>query len=426
MEKNTCPMCGNPLGQGQLEQIQKKLETEVERKLTDKMALRQKELEAQATLLSQEKIALIKEKGNLEEKALAKVQEILKEREKEIAATASKAYQEQVATTEAKLLVYEAKELDWLKKQREIEEKERTLELEVQRKITEQSKEIWEQAAKAEGERLKLEMAERDKKIEALNKNLEDMQRKLRDGSAQAEGAIHEEELEAELGKLFPGDSIEPVPNGKRGGDILQQVIDDKFRRPCGSILWERKDTQAWQDGWLAKLRADQRECGADAAIIVTRVLPKGVTSFTVMESVVVTNRELAPGIAVLLRQYLQNLSAEKVSQQMREQKTDLLYRYATSTEFTQKLAGVVDAYQKLQANLDKERRAFEKIWKEREKEYRTIVLLASQIYGDVSGIVGALPPIEGLELPGGGNGNHPRIEKLDATGQKAASEDKG
>ena len=38
--------------------------------------------------------------------------------------------------------------------------------------------------------------------------------------------------------------------------------------QPAGMILWESKRTKAWSDGWLAKLREDQRRCGADVATL--------------------------------------------------------------------------------------------------------------------------------------------------------------
>ena len=64
-------------------------------------------------------------------------------------------------------------------------------------------------------------------------------------------------ELENLLRSKFPFDSIEPVPKGEFGGDVLQRVVG-KGGQASGTILWESKRTKNWSDGWLTKLREDQ------------------------------------------------------------------------------------------------------------------------------------------------------------------------
>jgi hypothetical protein len=39
----------------------------------------------------------------------------------------------------------------------------------------------------------------------------------------------------------------------------------------------ESKRTKNWSDGWLGRLREDQRRAKADIALIVSNALPKGV-----------------------------------------------------------------------------------------------------------------------------------------------------
>ena len=48
----------------------------------------------------------------------------------------------------------------------------------------------------------------------------------------------------------------------------------------------ESKRTKNWSDGWLAKLRDDQRAAKAEMALIISHVLPKGVESFNFIEGV--------------------------------------------------------------------------------------------------------------------------------------------
>jgi len=53
-----------------------------------------------------------------------------------------------------------------------------------------------------------------------------------------------------------------------------------------------------------------------------------------------------------------------------------------------------------MQQQLDKEKRAMERIWKEREKHIQRISLNTSRMYGDMKGIIGAsLPEVALLEL---------------------------
>ena len=53
-----------------------------------------------------------------------------------------------------------------------------------------------------------------------------------------------------------------------------------------------------------------------------------------------------------------------------------------------------------MQRQLDKEKRAMERLWKEREKQIHRIALNTARMYGDMRGIIGAsLPEVEVLEL---------------------------
>ena len=85
--------------------------------------------------------------------------------------------------------------------------------------------------------------------------------------------------LEGLLRQKFPRDAFDPVPKGEFGGDLIQHVVGPTGQI-CGSILWEAKRTKNWSDGWLAKLREDQRAAKADVALLVSHALPKGLQSF--------------------------------------------------------------------------------------------------------------------------------------------------
>ncbi len=143
---------------------------------------------------------------------------------------------------------------------------------------------------------------EKDQTIASMQKKIEELKRKAEQGSQQLQGEVQELELENLLRAKFPFDTIEPVPKGEFGGDVLQRVVSPGGQ-PSGTILWESKRTKNWSDGWLAKLREDQRAAKAEIAVLVSQALPKGVETFDVVDGVWVTSPRAALPVATVLRQ---------------------------------------------------------------------------------------------------------------------------
>jgi len=78
----------------------------------------------------------------------------------------------------------------------------------------------------------------------------------------------------------------------------------------------------------------------------------------------------------------------------------EALYQYLAGNEFKQKIQGIVEAFGSLQDQLNKERRAMERIWKQREKEIERVIKNTAGLYGDMQGIIGGqIPAIPALEL---------------------------
>jgi hypothetical protein len=76
----------------------------------------------------------------------------------------------------------------------------------------------------------------------------------------------------------FARDLIEPVAKGEFGGDVAHRVLGPSGQT-CGTILWESKHTKHWSDGWLGKLRDNQRAAKAEIALIVSRALTVAIIS---------------------------------------------------------------------------------------------------------------------------------------------------
>lgn len=288
---------------------------------------------------------------------------------------------------------------DALRKQRELDDKLREADLAVEKRIQEGLKATREQARQeVEGE-LKLKVAEKEQTISSMQKQIEDLKRRAEQGSQQLQGEVMELELEALLRTRFPRDTIEPVAKGVHGGDVLHHVLGP-LGQACGTVLWESKRTKGWSDGWLVKLREDQREAKAEVAILSSMALPKGVDSFELVEGVWVTHPRVAIPLATALRQSLIDLASARQAGEGQQTKTEMVYQYLTGPRFRQRVQAIVEAFSSMQEDLDKERKAILKQWAKREEQIERVMQATVGMYGDLQGIAGkTLQEIDGLEL---------------------------
>jgi hypothetical protein len=290
-------------------------------------------------------------------------------------------------------------ELDMRKRERELERKQQELELTVARKLDDERKVIVAETQTRAAEEHRLKDAEKERQLSEMRRQIEDLRRKAEQGSQQLQGEAGEVELETMLRAAFPWDDITPVAQGIRGADLHQMILDSRGRR-CGAILWECKNAKNWSDGWIAKLKDDQRTLRADVAILVTASLPKGCTRFTVIDGVVVTDFACAPAVAGLIRTNLLQLAQTRTAVVNKDHKLELLYRYLSGIEFRQRVEGIVEAFERMREDLDQERRAAERQWARRTKQIESVTFNISGMYGDLQGLVPTLPSIARLELP--------------------------
>lgn len=281
-----------------------------------------------------------------------------------------------------------------------LEEKEKDLELETQRKIDEERKKIEYEVLKRSDEQHRLRDLENEKRISDLKKALDEAQRKAFQGSQQTQGEILELDLETTLKNGFPNDQIEPVGKGVKGADV-RQVVKSPRGIFCGTILWESKRTKTWTDEWLLKLKDDLRAEKSDIPVIVSVALPKEAENgFGVKEGVWVVNPNLIIPLAVMLRKNLLDVGYQKAISTNQGRKADLLYEFITGTEFRQQVEALVEVFQEMQDQLNKEKVAFEKTWKSREGQIKRLISSTVNIYGGAQGLAGSsMPQIKGLEL---------------------------
>jgi hypothetical protein len=248
-------------------------------------------------------------------------------------------------------------------------------------------------------EPLKLRVLEKEEQIASMQRQIDDLKRKAEQGSQQLQGEVQELELEAMLRSKFSRDIIESVPKGEFGGDILHQVTGQQ-NQACGKILWESKRSKHWTDGWLVKLREDQRRAKADIAVIVSSVVPKGVYGFDYIDGIWVTEPRYAFPVAIALRHMLVEVAGVRHAREGQQTKMELVYDYLTGSHFRQRVAAIVEKFEDMQNDLDKERVAMSRIWAKREKQIRGVIEATAGMYGDLQGIAGkALEEIDALAL---------------------------
>lgn len=363
--------------------------------------------------LSKREAALSKAKESLDEQIAEKLKQ---ERSKIAADEARKAkqvvqtdldqksrevteLQEVLKQRDVKLAEAQQAQADVMRKQRALDDALREANLTVEKRVQEGLSATRDQARKEVEEQQRLKVAEKEQIIVSMQKQIEELKRKAEQGSQQLQGEVQELELESLLRAKFPRDTIEPVPKGEYGGDVLHRVVGP-LGQVCGTILWESKRTKNWSDGWLAKLREDQRAAKAEIAIIISQVLPKDVETFDLIDDVWVAHPRVAIPVATTLRQSLIELAMARQASEGQQTKTEMVYQYLTGPRFRQRVQAIVEAFSSMQEDLDREKKAITKQWAKREEQIERVMQATVGMYGDLQGIAGkTLQEIEGLDL---------------------------
>ncbi|MFZ1744401.1 MAG: DUF2130 domain-containing protein [Nitrospirales bacterium] len=307
--------------------------------------------------------------------------------------------QEILKQKDEKLAEAQKVQADLLRKQRELDDAKRELDLTIEKRVQEGLTATRDQAKKEAEEGLKFKVMEKEQTIASMQKQIEELKRRAEQGSQQLQGEVQELELEAMLTSKFPLDQISPVAKGEHGGDVLHRVAGS-FGQACGTILWESKRTKNWSDGWLIKLREDQRQAKAEIAIIVSQALPKEVETFEFIDGVWVTHPKVALPLAIAMRNTLMEVAGARQASEGQQTKMEMVYQYLMGPRFRQRVQAIVEGFSSMKEDLDKERKVIMKQWAKREEQIDRVMMATVGMYGDLQGIAGkTLQEIEGLEL---------------------------
>jgi hypothetical protein len=278
------------------------------------------------------------------------------------------------------------------------EERER-LEAEFAEERGELEKQLQQQAEEAAEKKYKLELAAKDEEMERIQKKLQDLERRTRQGSMELQGEALETHLKAALQDTFPLDTIEDVKKGQAGADLLHTVINPRGQR-CGTIVWEAKNTKNWNDNWLDKIKDDVATVNAEIPVIVSVALPDDVDTFDLIDGVWVSSVDASIALAKVLRSNLVQASNLQRAMEGMGDKMEAVYIYLTSTNFRDRVQRIVDTWQALQDQVTKEERAMQRQWKERRKQLDTMIDVTTEMYTDISAIIGGdMPQVPGLTL---------------------------
>ncbi|MBP6913270.1 MAG: DUF2130 domain-containing protein [Candidatus Levybacteria bacterium] len=289
--------------------------------------------------------------------------------------------------------------LELNKSLRNLKTKDEERELEMEKKLASDTEKIRVEVTKKAEEEQRLKILEKDKQLSDTLKELEDARRKLQQGSQQTQGEAFELEFEEKLKHEFPNDTISEVAKGTRGGDIIQEVTD-RNGNICGKILWELKNTKAWSEPWIDKLKSDQRSITAEYAVLISEAVPADVESAKFHKGVWIVKHEFVMGLAYSLRLSLVQIAMAKRANEGKQEKMDILYTYLSGTEFKHRVEAIIEAFTNMQTEIEKEKRYFANKWSRDEKNIRQVVDNTFGMQGDLKGIMGsALPDIKGVEM---------------------------
>jgi hypothetical protein len=407
--KILCPECGFEINVNEI--LSHQLEDDLKKKYTVQLAAEKKKYDSELEILNQQKeeFERKKQKENelFQEKLQAKLKEERQSIEKQLKAKIEEEQSEQYLLMQKELHEQSEKlkelsrskaEIERLK--REKDEMKESIMVEAEKALNQKLGEEKEKIRKSEQDRNELAFKELYKQLEDQKRLTEEMKRKQEQGSMQLQGEVQELAIEEWLMSNFPLDSIEEIKKGARGGDCIQ-TVNTRSRQNCGTIYYESKRTKDFQASWIEKFKGDIREKSANIGVLVTEVLPSDMDRIGLKEGIWICTYEEFKGLSKVLRESLIQISNALVTQENKTDKMSLLYDFLTSNTFRMQIEAIVEGFTQMQADLESEKRAMQRIWKMREKQLEKVITNTIDMHGSIKGIAGnAIQEIKQLDMP--------------------------
>src|SRR5690554_4038455 len=404
----TCPNCETSIDVNDV--LKNQLEHSIRKEFALKEVEAKKVLDKKAEQLAQEKTEFLKQKEQAAEIFQAQLDKELKAKlaakEEELKKKLQSESDEQLQALNKELDEKSEKLKDFNKNIVEIERLKRekseladSIRAEQDRVFNEKLDEERNKIKKQVDDSNELKIKEFEKKLADQKKLMEEMQRKHEQGSMQLQGEVMELAIEEWLANQFPLDTIDEIKKGANGADCLQ-IVNTRELHNCGTIYYESKRTKAFQLGWIEKFKNDIRDKNASIGVLVTEVMPADMDRMGMRDGIWICTYEEFKGLSAVLRHGIIQLSSALVSQENKGDKMEMLYDFLTSNEFKLQMEGVVEGFSQMQSDLQKEKNAMKRIWKQREKQIDKVVSNTVHMYGSIRGIAGnAVQSIHALEL---------------------------
>ena len=401
MEKENniiCPNCKTEINVNAV--LYHQLEEQIKKTYDKKSLEREKELQVKSDEIKSEKEKFEKEKAEMGELVAKEVQNKLKTEktklEKSIREQLNFENSEQIETLQKELTEKSGQLKELNKTKAEVEKLKREKD-ELRDQVTLEKEQEFSEKLKDEKVKIKrqvdgestLKIKELEKQLEDQKKLAEEMRRKAEQGSMQLQGEVQELALEEMLKVLFPFDLISEVGKGVKGADVIH-TVRNKIGTDCGIILYESKRTKGFSAEWINKLKNDALLTKADICILVTETLPDGIERIGLKDGVWICSFNDFKGLVLVLRESLLKINEAYSSQTNKGEKMQMLYDYLTSTEFRLQVGAIIEGFTELQNNYNQEKRAMERIWKQREKQLEKVLLNTNHFIGSVKGIAGS------------------------------------
>jgi hypothetical protein len=403
-----CPNCGTPIDVNDV--LKHQLEDSIRKEFQQKANAQSRELELKNEQFKKAKAEFEAKKKQENELFAERLEREKKTAEKEITEKLKTKLEEE---NKDRMLLMEKelsekseklRELNKMtgeiaKLQREKLEMKEAIEAEAQKQLNATLVLERDKIRKQEEEKNELKIKEYQKQSDDQKKLIEEMKRKQEQGSMQLQGEVMELAIEEWLANNFPLDSIDEVKKGANGADCLQ-IVNTREHQNCGCIYYESKRTKAFQPAWIEKFKNDIRLKGANIGVLVTEVMPAGMDRMGMRDGIWICTYEEFKGLSAVLRQSLIQVNQAVQAQENKGDKMSMLYDFLTSNEFRLQIEGIVEGFTQMQGDLDAEKRAMQRIWKQREKQIEKVVHNTLGMYGSIRGIAGnAVQTVRALEL---------------------------
>ena len=130
-----------------------------------------------------------------------------------------------------------------------------------------------------------------------------------------------------------------------------------------------------------------QREAG-DIAVLVSTVFPANLDeSITQHEGVWLVRPDLVSGLSAALRTVLIESQRQKSVSVGKNEQMEAMFDYVTSNQFAQLIRAVVENYESMRSDLEKEKAAMQRLWKKREMQINRISDQMLAVCGELQGV---------------------------------------